>query len=82
MIVMLVMSAGAQTVCYYLSQTILNSWTADHGMNEAKWLPIYLFLAMGNAAMYGFTAWTSKNMSLPFKGVLSHRSSPDFDDQG
>ncbi|KAF5875138.1 putative abc multidrug protein [Botrytis fragariae] len=56
-ILMLFLSATAQTICLYMSQAILNWWAADHGSNEEKWLPTYLILAIGNGVMYGCTAW-------------------------
>ncbi|KAF7874004.1 hypothetical protein EAF04_002676 [Stromatinia cepivora] len=54
-ILALFLSAAIQTICLYMSQAILNWWAADHGSNEAKWLPTYLILAIGNGVMYGCT---------------------------
>jgi ABC-type Mn2+/Zn2+ transport system ATPase subunit len=59
-LLMFVSAAGAQTICYYISQETLNWWTADNGSNERKWLPLYLAMTILNAVMYGCTVWTSK----------------------
>ncbi|RFU25769.1 hypothetical protein B7463_g10568, partial [Scytalidium lignicola] len=72
-ILMFVLSAGAQTVCYYISQAILNWWTADHGSDEAKWLPLYLTMAIGNAIMYGCTAWIMFLKLVPQSAANLHK---------
>lgn len=56
-ILVLFLSAIAQTISLYMSQAVLTWWTADHGSNDGKWLPIYLILAIGNGVLYGCTAW-------------------------
>ncbi|KIW26309.1 uncharacterized protein PV07_09410 [Cladophialophora immunda] len=56
-VVLFFLSAAAQTLCYYMSQVILQWWTADGGLDIAKWTPLYFTLACGNAVFFGITTW-------------------------
>ncbi|KAI9742902.1 MAG: hypothetical protein M1818_003631 [Claussenomyces sp. TS43310] len=58
---------------FYFKTEILNWWTADNGSDEAKWLPLYLAMAIGNAVMYGCTVWTMFLKLVPQSAANLHR---------
>jgi ABC-type multidrug transport system fused ATPase/permease subunit len=65
--------AATQTICYYMSQIILQWWTADGGMNIAKWMPLYFAMACGNAVFFGVTVWTMFLRLVPESAAHLHR---------
>ena len=73
LLLMFSLFASAQTVCYYMSQVILQWWTADHGSDEATWMPTYVILAIGNALFFGCTIWIMFLKLVPESGANLHR---------
>ncbi|MCJ1399794.1 hypothetical protein MMC11_002997 [Xylographa trunciseda] len=62
-----------QTVCYYMSQVVLQWWTADHGLEEAKWMSIYIVLAFGNTVFYGCIIWAMFLKIVPDSAAKLHK---------
>ncbi|MCJ1281127.1 hypothetical protein MMC26_000445 [Xylographa opegraphella] len=62
-----------QTVCYYMSQVVLQWWTADHGLEETKWMSIYIILAVGNAVFYGCIVWAMFLNIVPESAAKLHK---------
>ncbi|KIW94402.1 uncharacterized protein Z519_04378 [Cladophialophora bantiana CBS 173.52] len=62
-----------QTICYYMSQVILQWWTADGGLDVAKWTPLYFFLACDNAIFFGLTTWVKFLKLAPESAANLHR---------
>ncbi|EXJ53578.1 uncharacterized protein A1O5_13145 [Cladophialophora psammophila CBS 110553] len=62
-----------QTICYYMSQVILQWWTADGGLDVAKWTSLYFFLACGNAIFFGLITWVMFLKLVPESAVNLHR---------
>ncbi|KIX97801.1 uncharacterized protein Z520_06579 [Fonsecaea multimorphosa CBS 102226] len=73
-VVLFFLSATVQTVCYYMSQVILQWWTADGGLDIAKWTPPYLILACGNAVFFGVTVCAMFLKLVPESSANLHRT--------
>lgn len=72
-LMMLFIFTAAQTLCYYMSQVVLEWWTMDNGSHETKWLPTYVILGLGNGVFYGCMAWSMFLKLVPESAANLHR---------
>lgn len=73
LLLMFLLCAITQTICYYMSQVILKWWAADHGSHITKWSLVYIMLCIGNAVMYGCAAWTMFLQIVPESAANLHK---------